>query len=697
MSTRMTRTFTTAIALTAATAFVHAPPVHARIKQIVIDRQQSPTFEGVSFGTVGQYEKIVGHAIGEVDTKDPKNALIQDINLAPKNANGKVEYTTTFLIYKPINAAAGNGLLFYSVPNRGNVGGLPGNIGSSGNEPTTAAEAGDGFLQKRGDTVVFSGWQGDILPGNSRQLLTVPVARNPNGTSITGVVRYNYAPSAATSTLLLSQTFFSGTSHVSYETVTLDNSTAKLTQRVHVNDPPQTIPNSQWAFADCSATAFPGIPDTRRICLQGGFDTNHLYELTYTAKDPLVLGLGFAAVRDLASFLLHAKADDSGTPNPLAGTVRKATMVGDSQSGNFVRSYIDLGFNQDESNAMVFDGVNANLAGKRTILNARFAQPGGGSSQHEYSLVPGAEFPVVFDPVFDPVTGRTAGLLEKCRATATCPKTMQSATSTEYWQYVESLNHTDPTGTQDLPLPPDVRFYHFSSTQHGPSNGPAGICQQPANPAPIIEIHRALFVALEQWVLKGAPPPPSATSTIAGGTLVTPDKLNWPKIPGVTYNGTINLPTVIDFGPAYDPRFETGVITEPTKPITTGTQYKVLVPQVDSDGNEIGGIRSPTVSVPLGTYTGWGLRRAGAGEGDLCQLQGQFIPFAKTAAERRASGDPRPSLEERYGSVSGIYLFMLVNAVENLVERGFLLPEDAPRVLSQNVNQALTAGLPLGR
>lgn len=666
-----------------------------RITKIVVDRTESPTFAGASFGSVGQYVKFVGHATGEVNPNDPKNALIQDIGLAPKNIRGNVEYTTSFLIYKPLNAAAGNGVLFYSVPNRGNTGGLPGSMNATAtvpNEPTAASDAGDGFLLKRGDTVMFSGWQGDIVPGNGRQTLTVPAAKNPDGTSITGRVRYNYSPITATSTLLLSQTFYSGTSHVSYETIALDNSTSTLTKRVHVADAPITIPSAQWAFADCGTVAFPGVPDTRKICLQGGFDPNYLYELVYTAKDPLVLGLGFAATRDLASFLLHAATDDSGMPNPLAGTVSIATMVGDSQSGNFVRSFLDLGFNQDEAGKKVFSGVNSNLAGKRTILNARFAQPGGGSSQHEYSLVPGAEFPVVFDAVFDPVTGKTAGLLDKCRATSTCPKVMQSATSTEYWQYVESLNHTDPLGQTDLPVAGDVRFYHFASTQHGPSSAPAGICQQPANPAPIIEIHRALFVALERWATQGIEPPPSATSTIAAGTLVKPEKLTWPKIPGVSYTGIINLPTVIDFGVAYDPRFESGVFTEPTKAITTGLQYGVLVPQVDADGNEMGGIRSVTVQAPLGTYTGWGLRRAGFGEGDLCNLQGQFIPFAKTAADRLANGDPRPSIQERYGSFYSYY-YAALSATNQLVLQGFLLAEDAPRVFNGAISQAVALGV----
>ncbi|HVO90529.1 MAG TPA: alpha/beta hydrolase domain-containing protein [Casimicrobiaceae bacterium] len=665
---------------------------HARITRFVIDSRDTPTFGGTTFGAVGAYEKIKAHVTGEVDPRDPKNALIQDINLAPKNARGNVEYTTTVLIYKPVDPTKGSGLLFYSVPNRGNLGGFPGHVGGGGNDPTTAADAGDGFLMKRGDTVVFSGWQGDILPGNSRQLLTVPVAKNADGSSITGRVRYDYALNAAANSLVLSQTFYSGTSHVSYETASLDNSSATLTMRVHVNDTPVTIPNAQWAFADCTNTPFPGTPDTRHICLQGGFDTNHLYELTYTAKDPLVLGLGFAATRDLGSFLLHATQDDAGTPNPVAGTLRAATMVGDSQSGNFVRSYIDLGFNQDENGKMVFNGVNANLAGKRTILNARFAQPGGGSSQHEYYLVPGAEFPVAYDSTFDPVTQKTAGLLDRCKASNTCPKVIQSATSTEYWQYVESLNHTDPTGTTDLPVGGDVRFYHFTGTQHGPAANPAGICQQPGDPAPILEIHRALFVALEDWVLRGKAPPPSKTSTIADGTLVKVADLKWPKIPGVTPPGVINLPTVIDFGPAYDPRTETGVFSEPTRAITSGTQYGVRVPQVDADGNEIGGVRSPTIQVPLGTYTGWGLRRAGFGEGDLCQLQGQFIPFAKTAAERVANGDPRPSLEERYGRFSGYY-YALAAAVNGLVRDGFLLPEDAGRVFNAGLAQVLNNNL----
>lgn len=654
----------------------------ARITRIVIDRVESPTFGGAFFGATGPYEKIVGRASGEVDPNEPLNAVITDIAMAPRNARGQVEYETDFYLLKPVDPARGNGLLYYNVVNRGNKGGLGtldlGVVG--GNEPTNP---GDGFALRRGYTFLWSGWQPDVLPGGGRLTMQVPIATE-SGAIVTGGVRTEYIVNAPTKTQNLSSGSFTGLTHASYETVSLDNSTATLTKRVREADPRILIPHSDWAFADCSVAPFPGVPSTTRICLKDGFDPNFIYELLYTAKNPTVLGLGFAATRDLVAFFRHAAQDDFAQPNPLAGAIRAAVMEGSSQSGRFVRTFLDLGFNQDETGRIVFEGMNPHISPGRIPLNVRFGQPGRAYGQHEDHLFPAYESPFAWMPVRDPVAGRTAWLLERCHKTNTCPNIIQTVSSTEYWQGRMSLDTTDALARHDVGIPGHVRIYHFAGTQHGPAAVPSlGICQQLSNPNPYFEARRALLVALERWVLEGIQPPKSQISTLREGTLVASDQasIGWPNIPGVKYTGLLNALTLLDFGPQFDAREESGILREPPT-VVTGRDYVVLVPKVDSDGNEIAGIRSTTLRAPLGTYTGWNLRRAGFAEDEVCGLQGTFVPFKKTRAGREAAGDPRPSLEERYGDHAG-YVAAVREAAEELVGQGFLLPEDAARLVAQ--------------
>lgn len=375
----------------------------ARIIRIEITRMESPTFEGTIFGDVGQYEKIVGKAYGEVKPDDPKNAIITDIDLAARNARGMVEYVSDFYLLKPVDMSKGSGILFYALPNRGRKltfgflhHGSPTNFG--GNDPSTAADAGDGFLMKRGYTILWGGVQGDLFPGEDRVTLQVPIAKNPDGSEITGRMRAEYGLTAPTNTLYLSSSPYTGqtlakTTHTPYETISTDNCTAILTKRVHESDSRIPVWNNEWAFADCSTVMFPGVPDTKKICLKDGFDPNYIYELIYTAKNPKVLGLGFAACRDLTSFFRNAERDDAATPNPLAKGIRKAILQGISKVGNFVRTFTDLGFNQDENDQMVFDGMSDVIGPRRISLNVRFGRPGGAGMQHEDHLFPGNQSP----------------------------------------------------------------------------------------------------------------------------------------------------------------------------------------------------------------------------------------------------------------------------------------------------------------
>lgn len=690
----------------------------ARITRIVFTRVQSPTFGGASFGAVGQFEKLVGTAYGEVDPRHPLNAIIQDIELAPRNARGMVEYSTDVYVIKPIDMSKGNGMLFYNVHNRGNKGGLNTfNLGvTGGNEPTGA---GDGFLQKMGYTIIWSGWQPDVLPGNNRMTGAVPVARNPDGTSITGVVRSELklgpGATASTTTLNLSSGHFTGLTHASYPTGSTDNATPlpdgflpTLTQRRHVNDERAPIPSSRWSFASCP----PGQPvtvDATRICFPEGFQPGVLYELIYRAKDPTVLGLGWAGMRDLVSFFKHAPRDDAGAPNPLFldgrdGGGALAVVEGSSQSGRSIRTFIHLGFNEDEEGRIIFEGAFPHIGGGRLSMNVRFAAPGRAWGYTVDHLYPAYEFPFSYMPTRDPITHQTDGILLRCLESHTCPRIFHVATALEVWEGRQSLGFTDPLGKRDLGEPGFIRSYIMASTQHGtasydPARGPGfGDCEQQQNPNPQAETMRALWVAFTQWVRDGVRPPPSGIPRIDDGTFVPPSQVNFPAIPANAYPNQSPagpaLPTarppvrwvhaatplhVLDFGPLFDGLDETGIIT--VEPPREGSEpYGVRVPQVDEDGNDLGGIRSVTLRVPLATYAGWNMGAPGRFEDGLCSLSGTYVPFAPTEADR-VPGDPRRSTQARYGSHEG-YVEAVRAAAADLVAHRYLLPEDAARLVS---------------
>ena len=677
------RTGTRCAMVAAALVLGVAGSAEARITRIEISRVESPTFGGSSFGTVGTYDKLVGRAFGEVDPRDPQNAGIQDVELAPRNAHGMVEYSMDIYILTPHDAARGNGTILYDVVNRGNKNALGiYNMGSAGgNEPTSA---GDGFLQAQGYTVVWSGWQADVMPGGGRLTMTVPVAHNRDGSTITGQVRGEYVVNAATTTQNLSSGSFTGLTHTSFETVSLKTHDAVLTKRVKEGDRRIEIPSTRWAFADCTTVPFPGKPSTTQICLQDGFSTDAIYELVYTAKNPTVSGLGFASTRDLISFLRHGRRDDAGTANPLAGAIHTALTHGTSQSGRYLRTFLLLGFNRDESDRMVFDGMNPHLASQLIPLNVRFGQPGRAYGQHEDHLYPTAQPPFTYGASIDGIAGDGGGLLGACRRTNTCPKIINTVSSTEYWQGRMSLTTTDVHGRYDLDLPREVRVFHFAGTQHSPAGEPAtGICQQLSNNNPYQHGMRALLVALRAWVVSGVEPPVSRFSSLHHHTLVDSAQRStgFPHIPGVRYTGLLDELNLIDYGHRFDIDRESGIVQEPPR-VFSGVDYRILVPRVDDDGNEIDGLRSVRLEAPLGTYTGWNLRRAGFAENELCGLTGSFVPFAQTRAERKASGDPRLSLEERYGDHEG-YVHAVRAAAARLVAARLLLPGDANLLIAQ--------------
>jgi Alpha/beta hydrolase domain len=658
----------------------------ARITSITIT-SVAPAYGGVSFGSVGPYQFVTGVANGAVDPRDPRNAVIQDIELAPIDAKGLVEYSTKFQILMPVDETKGNHVMLSEVVNRGNET-SPGtfNIGTS-----TANPQGDGFLEKQGLTLVWAGWQADLVaPASNPGLITMsaPIAHHHSSATITGVVRSEWIVSTPTGAPGTQNILAESSSNTpGYASVTTNNAGLTLTERVHQNDPKVPIPNSQWAFADCTSTPFPGLPNPQKVCLQNGFDTNHIYELIYTAKDPIVMGLGLAALRDVSAFFHHAATDNNGTANPLAGQIAHTILRGDSQSGRLLRTFLELGFNEDESGQKVFEGMHPHIGSVRNYINVRFSQPGRlAGTQHTEKQYPGPDSPLTYQPTFDPFTGEASGLLDRCTKTGTCPKIVHTMSDIEYWEASGRGDTTDPLGTRDLQISSNVRIYQFSSAQHGgfspvaPVPTSTGICEQLPDANTYTYNMRALLVALEEWVAHGTLPPDSQYSRLDRDTLVPVRKVKFPNIPGVAGPaGIFNTRFAYYRGPRYDTDDLSGIIAvEPPIPLA---EYPSFVPQVDADGNDIDGLRSHILQAPLGTYAGWNVRAAGFSQGDACDLTGSYIPFAVTKAERLANGDSRLSLQERYGNTAG-YVGAVTAAVNSLVSQRLLLASDAVGAIS---------------
>ena len=661
-----------------------SPAAEARITRIELTT--TPAFGGASFGNVGQFDRVVGRVYGEIDPRLAANQVIQDLQLAQRNARGQVEYAMDVYLIKPQDMRRGNGSLLYDMPNRGNKYAmfsfnLGTNAAVSTSDPAASLDgAGDGFLQQQGYAVAWGGWQGDLLGATNRVRLDVPLAQGAGNAVITGRVRSEFIVTAATATLNLSSGSFTGLTHASYPALSLDNTGAVMTRRHRQADAKEVVANADWQFADCQSQAFPGVADSSKICLKNGFSPDYIYELMYTARDPKVLGVGFAATRDLVSFLRNSTTDDYGNRNPLAGNVKSTLAYGLSQAGRFMRAFVHLGFNADESGRMVFDGINPHIAPELIPLNVRFGQPGRAYGQHEDHEFPAAEGPFSWGRHEHGKFGETDGLLERCGKSRTCPKIIQTVSSIEYWQGRMSLNTTDRFGNQDMQLPENVRLYHFASTQHVPGGGQAVNCRYPNNPNSYQEGQRALLTALRDWVVAGQLPPPSRYPPVRARTLVAPDAVavGWPGVPGVEFTGQINSMRRLNFGPQFDADDETGVLVEP--PRAVGRAFTLLVPKVDRDGNELDGVRSTAILAPLATHTGWNLRRAGFGDGELCGLAGGYFPFAATAAERAATQDPRLSLAERYGDHAG-YVSAVRAAATGLRQQRLLLSQDAQRLV----------------
>jgi hypothetical protein len=690
----------------------------ARITHLEITKTE-PAFGGQSFGDVGPYEHLTGRVTGELDPADPANSGIQDINLAPRNARGMVEYVTNIELLKPVDMARGNRILFFEINNRGNKlapGSFNNAVAGGVADRNALSSPGDGWLMRQGYTMVWFGWEMDVRPGMSRIGMPPIEARNYDGSAITAIVRSEIiTPVAATSLpISLSQQIqnYPIDSYDSYPTASLDNSTPfsdgflpTLTVRAREQDPREPIPNDAWSFGTCEQGAA-AAPDEKHVCYHDGFKPGRLYELIYRAKDPTVGGLGFAAARDLGAFLRNSDKDDSATANPVYRPDNLAIIEGSSQSGRMIRSLLALGFNRDEAGRRVFDGAFPHIGGGLMPLNVRFGQPVRAWGEQTDHLYPAYDFPFTYARQTDPLTQRTGGLFDRCNATDTCPKLFHVATALEMWEGRQSLGLTDPLGRTDVGDPPNVRTYIMASTQHSAAalplaaRPPFGTCQQQPNPNPQIWTMRALLSAFTGWVRDGVEPPPSAKPSIADGTLVPPDRVRLPEIPANFY-GEVDRPAVsplriydnlhvLDFGPLYRAEDSSGVITREPPQVGSGS-YGILEMQVDADGNDLAGIRSVFLQTPIGTYTGWNLGRKDRFENGMCNLQGSFIPFASTKAERIAASDPRLSIEERYPTKDA-YLTAFKKAAADLVAKRYLLPDDAALLVNRAESEGIRSG-----
>lgn len=597
-----------------------------------------PLADAMPFGSVGAYEKVIGVARGEVDPTASGNRDIALIDKAPRNANGKVEYTTDFYVLRPKDPARGNGRLLYEVNNRGRKM-LFGNIadGPQGvNDPATAADVGNGFPMRQGWTIVWSGWDPDAPRANKGLGLTAPVATE-NGKPIVKTVREEWVSGTRGGAL---EAF-----KLSYEATSTDQGKATLTVRERAADKPQPVGPDQWAFVD-----------GRSIKLKDKPKPGYLYEFTYEAKNPKVQGLGFAATRDFVSWLKHDPKAATVTGRPIT----HALGIGFSQAGRYLRHHITAGFNRDEQGRKVFDGIYSHIAGVgRLFFDMPFSQPARTNTQHEDNGFPEAWFPFSTAMLEDPLTRAKGSVL---RGDGSDPLLIETNTSTEYWQKGASLLTTDPLGMKDVALPANCRAYMIAGTQHGgragatTDPGPNVNPRNPHNPMPAV---RALLVALDEWVVSGKAPPPSRVPTLADGTLVEPDKTGFPAIDGAAIVKVTNK------------------VTPPgdwTRPAAADKVYRTLVSRVDADGNEVAGIRLPDIAVPLAAYTGWNEYKPPYPKGEIADRDGSY--FAFTPAR----------IAERYRNRAD-YVAKVQGAVEALMKDRLMLQEDADRYLEKARNE----------
>lgn len=656
----------------------------ARVERVEII-SRTDVLEGNAFGEAGAYEKLSGKVHFAVKPETAPNKLIVDLDKAPRNAAGEVEFAADFYILRPKEAVRANGSVLLEIPNRGGKGLLAIMQGGKGSrDPATEEEFGDGFLMRRGTTVAWLGWQWDVREEAGLMRLYAPVAREEEAKSekeklITGLVRADFMVNEKTEEHPLGHFISGNIGGTEYYAWHADDPANVLTVRDAPMAKRQVIPRKEWGFVESTApptqqgsgaAGAKSEPGPRAIRLNGGFEPGKIYEVVYRARDPAIAGLGFAAVRDFASYLKQEK-------NELA-PARRVYAAGISQSGRFLRHFLYEGFNADEAGKQAVDAMFVHVAGAGMgSFNHRFAQPSRDAQPTTALFYPTDVFPFADTPQTDPVTEQTAGLLDRAKAAGVLPKIFYTNTSYEYWSRAASLIHTTPNGKRDLPLMENVRIYLLAGLQHFSAPFPPTrvndrglLAQHLPNANPVRWFWRALFVAMDDWVRDGKAPPESRYPKLADKTLVKRDQVNFPKVRGVKLPAHVHEALRFEFGPQWKKR----ILTK--QPPGVGKPFPVLVPQVDQDGNDLGGVRLPQVEVPLAAYTGWNLRdpKTGMAE-ERVSFLGSWFPLPKTKADAKASGDPRVPIAESYPSREE-FLKKFSGAANKLVDDRFLLKED---------------------
>ena len=658
---------------------------HARLVRLQID-QREIIAQGQSFGNAGPYERLTGTAYFEVDPKDAHNAVVFDLDHAPTNARGMVEFSADMAILKPVDAARSSHTLFFEVNNRGrkiSFGRMHDTASDANmNAPSTPRDFGNGFLMRRGYVIAWVGWGADIAPGDNRLTVSFPIAQQ-HGQPITERILTEFGDRNFNGSNPPTLPLSGGSAFKSFPSVSVNKSAAEAELWVVDSDSPRPsgpaipfgtrLPEDRWAFAACP-DGWPGMPSATDICLKDGFRNQHNYHLIYRATESPVMGLGYVTSRDFVSFLRNAKTDDAGNANPVAG-IDTTLCQGISSSGMYYRDYLYFGFNEDEDKRRVCDGMHIHVPGaQRLFLNYRFAQPNPFTQQHRERYVPDVTFPITYAMTRD-AHGHVDGILKRPTSD---PKLIHTDTSNEYWQFRASLLGTDTAGQHDIPDPPNVRRFLLAGTQHGWFKGDApnyGIanrqCEQLTNATHTGVILRALIVDLEEWVRHGTPPPDSRVPRLADGTLVAPEQLAFPAIPGVTFAALYNGSGERDFGARV--QNNAGVIDKLFPDVLS--THRLLVPKVDKFGNDMAGIRHPVVDVPVATLLGWNTRRPEFGGNDLCDLLGSTIPLPITHEQAQAARDPRPALQELYSDHDD-YVRKVEQSARALERAHLMLPDD---------------------
>jgi len=637
-----------------------ASPAFAEVVRIEV-QTRADLVGGQPFGAAGPYEKIVGRIHFAVDPALPANRIITDIDKAPRNAAGKVEFAADFYVIKPKAIERGNGAVLYEVSNRGGKGmlGFFNHASGPGTDPTSPAQMGDGFLMNQGFTLLWIGWQFDVPQRAGLMRLYAPIATD-NGRPIRGVVRSDFVVTEKDDAHSLADR-----DHAAYPVVDPASPDNVLTVRDSVDGARRIVPRDEWRFSDAT-----------HVALTAKFEPGKIYEVVYTSENPTLVGLGPAAIRDTVAMLKYRSADAWSIPS---GAITRATAFGISQSGRFLRKYLYDGFNRSEDNRKVFDGVIAHVAGAgRGSFNHRFAQASRDGHPYLNFFYPTDIFPFTDVAQKDPETGVADGLLTHAGAPELLPKIFYTNSEYEYWGRAASLVHTTIDGTADAPLMDNVRIYLLTAGQHGPAAFPPTqtIGQQKNNPLDYRWAMKALLLAMDRWTATGAPPPPSQYPRVADGTLVAPDKLRFPAVPGVAKTTMVHEAYRADYGPRFAAE---GIVT--IEPPRIGTPFPILVPQVDADGNGLAGIRMPELAVPLATYTGWNLFNERSGPADvLSSMQGSYVPLPRTAADRKRAGDPRKAIDERYRDRQQ-YLDAVTKSARELIDRRFLLADDLDAIV----------------